>query len=83
VRPRATRGADPAEKNVKNPTSCTYPLGSYMCEVGWGSRFVLMNSELSSCLPGESRALPVAPGVFCRRLCHRKGGFQKVPVQAT
>ena len=38
---------------------------------------------MSSCLPGESRALPVPPGVFYRRMCHRKGASQKVPVQVT
>ena len=63
----------------KKTTSCTYPLGSYMYEVGWKSRFFFM----SSCLPGESRALPVTPGVFYRRLCHRKGGSCGVPVQLT
>ena len=64
----------PSSGWLVHQSSYTCPLGSYtiayMYEMGWKSRFFLT----SSCLTGESRALPVAPGVFYRRLCHRKGG---------
>ena len=57
----------------------TYPLTSYMYGVGQKIRFFSM----SSCLPGESRALPAALAVFLSRPCCRNGASRKHPVQLT
>ena len=72
-------GAGSAFKNDKNRPSCTYPLGSYMYEVGWKKSIFFTKMLLFF----ESNAFPAPPAVFPGRPCPRNMASKKVPVEVT